>query len=152
MWILHQKRSCSRLCSQQECIPVGCILPASVAGTKCQFGGGWPSGKVTFWYWPSGWSCLLLWPSGWKWPSLMAFWLKVAFCYGLLVYPLRTTPLERTYDQTGSYIILPTLWTERQIHVKHYLRATSFTGSKNLPGIEILHCTIYHLFFLRIET
>ena len=29
----------------------------------------------------------LNWSSGWKWPSVMAFWLKVTFCYGLLVSP-----------------------------------------------------------------
>ena len=74
--------------------------------------GGWPSGKVTFWYWSAGW----------RWLSVMALWLKMAFCWGLLVesglllfllvspkdhLPLRTTSPERTWDQTGREIKNP---------------------------------------------
>ena len=59
--------------AKQECIPVGCVLPAAVAvrggvSTRPLL---WPSGVVAFCY------GLLVW-----WPSVMAFW-----CGGLLLWP-----------------------------------------------------------------
>ena len=76
-------------------------------------------GVVNFWYdlllWPSGlscygllewssavayWSGLLLWPSGW-----VVFWLKVTFCFGLLVCPNPTTPPPHTHTWLPKWVV-----------------------------------------------